>query len=230
MINKYNKFNSIEELMDFTKDIIGKKFKDLDVEDRLANPRNKGRLGHIVETGFYGYPNNSRAVADFDEIGVELKVSGFLDKPRAGRVPKERISLSLINYYDIINEEFEFSNVLFKNEKILMIWYEYEKGKEYGEFEIKDFQLYDMSQDMETIKADWERIRNKIRDGGAHLLSEGDSEILGACTKSSNSSIRRDQPNSIEPAKPRAYSLRHAYLKKIFKQHQLEKIEHQQFK
>ena len=31
MIDKYNKFNSIEELMDFTKNILGLKFKDIDV-------------------------------------------------------------------------------------------------------------------------------------------------------------------------------------------------------
>jgi len=216
--DKYNKFDSIEELLEFTKDIVGKKFKDLDVEDKLLNPRNKGRLGEIVETGFYGYPNNSRAIADFDSIGVELKVSGFVTKPKAGRVPKERISLSMINYMNIINEEFEFSRVLFKNEKILIIWYEYEKGKPYSEFEIKDFQLYDMSKDIETIKKDFEMIRDKVRAGKAHELSEGESEILGACTKASTSIQRRAQPNSIEPAKPRAFSLRHAYIKKIFKE------------
>ena len=40
---------------------------------------------------------------------------------------KERISLTQINFNDIINEQFELSRVISKNRKILFIWYEYKK-------------------------------------------------------------------------------------------------------
>jgi DNA mismatch repair protein MutH len=52
----------------------------------------------------------------------------------------------------------------------------------------------------------------KIRRGEAHLLSEGDTYYLGACTKAKNSSVVRDQPMSRLPAKPRAFSLKQTYL------------------
>ncbi|WP_409200031.1 MutH/Sau3AI family endonuclease [Methanobrevibacter sp. DSM 116169] len=210
-----NRFDSIDELLDFTKNIKGKKFKDIDINNKLANSKNKGRLGEIVETGFYGYPNNNRAEADFDNLGVELKVSGYTINSK-GKVAKERISLSMIDYHEIINEDFEFSKLIFKNKKILIIWYHYERDKPYSEYEITDYQLYDMSKDLEIIKNDFEQIKGKVVDGDAHLISEGDTELLGACTKSSTSKVRRTQPNSSEPAKPRAFSLKHSYIKKIF--------------
>ena len=47
----------------------------------------------------------------------------------------------------IINEEFEFSKLLFKNKKILIIWYKYEENINYAYMEIIDYQLYDLSQD-----------------------------------------------------------------------------------
>jgi DNA mismatch repair protein MutH len=49
----------------------------------------------------------------------------------------------------------------------------------------------------------------------AHEISEGDTLYLGACTKSSDSTVRVAQPNSKEPAKPRAFSLKTSYLKVI---------------
>ena len=54
------KFNSIDELLDYTKDIVGKTFYEIDSENLLENTtnlnRNKGILGHVVESGFYKYP------------------------------------------------------------------------------------------------------------------------------------------------------------------------------
>ncbi len=55
----------------------------------------------------------------------------------------------------IINEEFEFSKLLFKNKKILIIWYKYEENTNYADMEIIDYQLYDLSQDEEIIKNDF---------------------------------------------------------------------------
>lgn len=143
----------------------------------------KGRLGKVVETGFYGYALNSRAEADFSDLGIELKVSGF-NKLRDGSwSAKERISLSMIHYNSIINEEYEFSKLISKNRKLLIIWYEYIKGVPYADFVIQDFQLYDMSKDEAIIQNDFYINKQKVLDGLAHELSERDSAILGAATK-----------------------------------------------
>lgn len=210
------KFNTIEELLRYTEAIKGKTFKEIDSEHLLDNTtnlkRNKGILGHVVESGFYKYPINSNPQADFDKIGVELKVTGYKKNKKGEKSAKERVSLSKIDFNKIINEEYEYSKLIYKNKKILFIWYFYEKGKDIGDFLITDYQLYDMAKDEETIKNDFYIIKQKVKDGRAHELSESDTSYLGACTKARTSADRTTQPNSTIPAKPRAYSLKNSYM------------------
>ena len=210
------KFNTIEELLHYTEAIKGRTFKEIDSEHLLENTtnlkRNKGILGHVVESGFYKYPINSNPQADFDKIGVELKVTGYKKNKKGKKSAKERVSLSKIDFNKIVNEEYEYSKLIYKNKKILFIWYFYEKGKDIGDFLITDYQLYDMSQDEETIKNDFYIIKQKVKDGRAHELSESDTSYLGACTKARTSKDRTTQPNSTIPAKPRAYSLKNSYM------------------
>lgn len=74
------------------------------------------------------------------------------------------------------------------------------------------------AQDALQIKNDWEYIVAKIRRGEAHLLSEGETFYLGACTKAADSSVTRQQPYSDIPAKPRAFSLKQKYLNFILQE------------
>ena len=213
------KFNTIEELLHYTEAIKGKTFKEIDSKHLLENTtnlkRNKGILGHVVESGFYKYPINSNPQADFDKIGVELKVTGYKKNKKGEKSAKERVSLSKIDFNKIVNEDYEYSKLIYKNKKILFIWYFYEKGKDIGDFLITDYQLYDMGQDEETIKNDFYIIKQKVKDGRAHELSESDTSYLGACTKARTSKDRTTQPNSTIPAKPRAYSLKNSYMSGI---------------
>lgn len=117
----------------------------------------------------------------------------------------------------IINEEFEFSKLLFKNKKILIIWYRYEENINYADMEIIDYQLYDLSQDEEIIKNDFYIIKNMVTKGEAHNISEGQTAYLGACTKASTSADRTPQPNNIKQAKPRAFCLKNSYMTGIFR-------------
>ena len=174
--------------------------------------REKGILGHLVETGFYNYPINSNSQADFEELDVELKVTGYVKNKNGSLRAKERLVLSKINFNEIINETFETSHVLGKCEKMLIIWYEYDKNKEEKDFLITDYQLYDMSKDREIFTNDFEIIKGKVLDGKAHELSEGDTSYLGACTKARTSDDRTTQPFSDILPKPRAYSLKNAYM------------------
>lgn len=208
-------FKSEFELLEFTKGLIGKKFKDLDNFNILSNDKlNKGKgiLGQLVETGFFGYESNNSPEADFKELGIELKVTGFLRRKNGNIVAKERLVLSKIDFFKIIKESFEFSKFIFKNKKILIVWYEYDKNLQYTEMEIKKIQLYDMSDDMYFIERDYNIIKQKILKGEAHLISEGDTDLIGACTKAADSSVMTDQPKSSTRAKPRAYSLKQSYL------------------
>lgn len=209
------KFKTEQELLNFTKGIIGKTFNEIDKENLLATKKkDKGILGKVVETGFYGYELNNNAEADFAELGIELKVAGFKKNKNDTISAKERLVLSKIDYCTMINEKFEFSKLLFKNKKLLIIWYEYDYNKKnnLGEFEIKYFQLYDMGIDEEVFKNDFNIIKDKVLNGEAHLLSEGDTSYLGACTKGAKGTDTTKQPKSTILAKPRAYSLKNGYM------------------
>ena len=214
------KFKTEEELLNYTSKIKGKTFKEIDSEGLLETTslnRRKGILGQIVETGFYKYPLNNDSKADFEELGIELKVSGYIRNKNGSLRAKERLILSKINFNEIINETFESSHVLGKCEKMLIIWYEYDKQKEAKDFIITDYQLYNMNHDKKIFENDFEIIKGKVLDGKAHELSEGDTSYLGACTKARTSADRTTQPFSNVLPKPRAFSLKNAYMTAILK-------------
>ena len=215
------KFKTEAELLEYTSNIIGKTFKEIDSENLLEGAsltKAKGLLGHIVETGFYKYPRNSDSRADFEELDIELKVTGYV-KNKNGRLrTKERLVLSKIDYNKIINETFENSHVLGKCKKMLIIWYEYDQSKEAKDFVITKYQLYDMTKDFKIFSNDFEIIKGKVLDGKAHELSEGDTSYLGACTKARTSADRTSQPFSDILSKPRAYSLKNAYMTGILRE------------
>lgn len=215
------KFKTEDELIEFTSTIVGKTFEEIDSEHLLDNTtltRQKGLLGHVVETGFYKYPINSDSKADFEELDIELKVTGYIKNKNGTLRAKERLVLSKIDYNQIVNETFETSHVLGKCRKMLIIWYEYERDKEPRDFLITNYQLYDMEIDTEIFKNDFEIIKGKVLNGKAHELSEGDTSYLGACTKARTSNDRTSQPFSEIMSKPRAYSLKNAYMTGILRE------------
>lgn len=212
-------FESIEELLEKTKGLIGKTFGEIDKQGLLRTMKNdKGLLGKVVETGFYGYPLNNSAQADFANLGVELKVSGFRTLQKGDWSAKERISLSQIHYEKIVNEEFDFSSVITKSRKLLFVWYEYIKGVDKKDFVIRDFQLYDLTKVEPIIRNDYKMIQDKVKAGLAHKLSEGDSVILGAATKGAAGQTQ-DQPCSPIKAPTRAFSLKNSFIRGVLLEH-----------
>lgn len=223
------KFNTEKELLDYTSSIIGKTFKELDTLDLLSNPnmkRDKGLLGKIIETGFYNYPLNNDSKADFSNLGIELKTTGFIRNKNNTLSAKERLSLSMIDYKSIIHEEYEFSKLLFKNKKLLIIWYEFTKENKNnkGNFVIHSYQLYDMSLDEDIFRNDFNIIKNKVKAGLAHTLSEGDTSYLGAATKGNGQT--KEQPKSNIPARARAFSLKQSYMTGVLRNLEMPKIPH----
>lgn len=77
------------------------------------------------------------------------------------------------------------------------------------------------AEDKVVIQQDWNNIRQKVLDGKAHELSEGDTFYLGACRKGSggeNEGLRK-QPYSVELAKSRAFSFKQGYVNKLIEGH-----------
>jgi hypothetical protein len=129
---------------------------------------------------------------------------------------KERLVLNIINYIEVVNQKFEESDFWKKNANILLIFYLHQAGYDILDYLIKLVDEWNFpNTDLEIIKKDWELIKQKIADGKAHELSEGDTFYLGACTKGANANSTRKQPFNDFPAKQRAYSLKQGYVNHI---------------
>ena len=176
----------------------------------------KGNFGQVLEKFYFGYEPNSTAEADFAQIGMELKSSPLKLLKNNEYRSKERLVLNIINYLNVVNQNFENSDFIKKNASILLIFYLHQAGYDILDLIIKLVDEWSFpSTDLEIIKKDWETITKKIADGKAHELSEGDTFYLGACTKGANASSVRKQPFSEIPAKQRAYSFKQGYVNHI---------------
>ena len=176
----------------------------------------KGNLGQVLEKFYFGYEPNSIAEADFAQIGMELKSSPLKQLKNDEFRSKERLVLNIINYVNVVNQNFENSDFFKKNASILLIFYLHQAGFDILDYLIKLVDEWSFpSTDLEIIKKDWELITKKIADGKAHELSEGDTFYLGACTKGANALSVRKQPFSEIPAKQRAYSFKQGYVNHI---------------
>lgn len=183
------------------------------VRDR-ANYGHKGEFGNLVERLIFGINPNPYDRPDLEEAGVEIKTAPLRDRPKAGRVPKERLVLGKIDYSAIITEKFDKSKFWSKNACLLILFYLWEKGLDPYQYEFLKSILHEFEdEDLRIIRKDWERIRQKVLDGLAHEISEGDTLYLGACTKGADSTERVSQPRSKTLAKPRAFSLKTSYIR-----------------
>ncbi|MDE8193675.1 Sau3AI family type II restriction endonuclease [Erysipelothrix rhusiopathiae] len=234
------KYTTVLAINNRAKELVGMRFVDLDRYDRLLNTKNKGKLGHIVEESGYDYIINNSQKADFEEAGVELKVTPFkVLKNKKNISAKERCVLTMVNYMNDHEVKFYESHCYDKLKKIQFIFYEDSKELAVEDLKIDGQYLFDFEQiseaDKEVIINDYSIIQDKIKKGDAHLISESDTFYLSACTKGETSKDRCPQVNSTEQAKPRAYSLKNSYMTellrtKVFNQEEYESILNNDYK
>ncbi|PQA92811.1 DNA mismatch repair protein MutH [Chryseobacterium piscicola] len=204
-------------VIEYAKKLKGKSLRQICNPNILEHSYSgKGNFGQVLEKFYFGYEPNSTAEADFAQIGMELKSSPLKQLKNNEYRSKERLVLNIINYLNVVNQNFENSDFIKKNASILLIFYLHQAGYDILDLIIKLVDEWSFpSTDLEIIKKDWETITKKIADGKAHELSEGDTFYLGACTKGANALSVRKQPFSEIPAKQRAYSFKQGYVNHI---------------
>ena len=73
------RFNSESELMVFSKKLEGQRFSEICASigklDENHRKHTKGVAAKVVETEYFGIPSNSSEKPDFEDLGIELKVS-----------------------------------------------------------------------------------------------------------------------------------------------------------
>ncbi|WP_214708259.1 MULTISPECIES: Sau3AI family type II restriction endonuclease [unclassified Exiguobacterium] len=214
------RYETIQELMDKAREAEGKTFGEIDTTGRIKNVRSKGSLGHIIEESHFGYQINSDARPDFEELGIELKVTPFKKNKNGTYSSKERLVLNMIDYHNEHEYSFETSSFLSKATSMLIMLYQYEPNIPIDDYRIYKAFLNEFSEeDLDVMRQDWETIVAKIKRGEAHLISEADTMYLSACTKGANGSVVRSQPFSEQPAKPRAFSLKASYMSGLVRQY-----------
>lgn len=240
MNNLPYKRSSKESILQYAHRLKEKTFKEILLsdpnitdEDRALliayynNPRSKGSLGQLIEKHFFFYDINSKSEADFNEVGIELKVTPYTIKSNGSLRAKERLVLTIINYMkDYEEENFLKSHVYEKCALMLLVYYLYEPNKERLDYLINYIKLFQFpEEDLEIIKNDYKIIINKIKNGKAEEISEGDTNYLGACTKGANANSLREQPFSNEKAMQRAFCLKNSYMSYIINHYIINKTE-----
>lgn len=212
------KYTTKEAILKRGQEAIGIPLKYIDKTGRIST--GKGAVGSIIEESWFGYSINGESEPDFPEAGVELKVTPYVRNPRGDIRAKERLVCNIINYMEEYDKTFNTSSFWHKCKTMLLMSYEHKKDIPKGEFKIDKAVLFSFPiEDIVIIERDWNIIMKKVCDGQAHLISEGDTMYLAACTKGANSSSVRKQPFSDIPAKQRAYSLKASYMTQILNQY-----------
>lgn len=212
----YN-LNDKQSIIDYAKLLKGKTLRETCNKEILEhNYTGKGNFGQILEKFYFLYEPNSVSEPDFAIAGLELKSSPLKQLSNNDYRSKERLVLNIINYLEVVNQDFETSSFYKKNANILLVFYLHQAGYDILDYLIKLVDEWSFpSTDLEIIRKDWELIKKKIADGKAHELSEGDTFYLGACTKGANAETTRKQPFSDIPAKQRAFSFKQGYVNHI---------------
>lgn len=208
------KYTTKEAILKRAQEAIGIPLKDIDKTGRLST--GKGAIGTVIEESWYGYSPNGESEPDFSEAVVELKVTPYIKGKKGDIRAKERLVCNIINYMEEYDKTFKTSAFWHKCETMLLMSYEHLKDVPKGEYKIDKAVLFSFpEEDLCIIENDWKIIIDKIRNGQAHLISEGDTMYLAACTKGATAASVRKQPFSDIPAKQRAYSLKSSYMTQV---------------
>lgn len=216
----YNK----EEIQTISKSVLGKSVNDILKDEHIIinnKEKNKGGLGQLVEKYLFGIENNNNSEPDFMPAGIELKLTPYKKISKGQLSAKERLTLNIIDFKEEYKNEFKTSHFWFKNNKIQLLWYLWEKGKDKKDLIITNEKLLELenSDDLKQIEEDWNYIIQKIKEGKAHEISEADTMYLGACTKGTNSLSLREQPFNYIPAMQRAFCFRSSYMTQLVRKY-----------
>lgn len=206
----------LPSVLSYAKQLEGKSLSQVvEEEDKNNYYGGKGGLGNKVEELFFFIKNNSDALPDLQELGLEIKTTP-IQHTKNGLRSKERLVFNIINFNEEYKNTFKTSTFWQKNKLLLLLFYIYENERPDIDYVFEIIRTWQFpATDLKIIKDDWEKIIAKIKEGRAHEISEGDTLYLGACTKGANKDSVRTQPFSPEKAKQRAFSLKSKYLNYI---------------
>lgn len=220
---------SVEEILERVRSLKGRFLREVLPSDVIIDKRNKGSVGNLIEHYGFGIENNSIAGPDFVKSEIELKVLP-LKKTSKGLIIKERTKVCSINYKSLPLESWSSSHARLKLRSILFIFYIHEDDA--LDSLIKDYFLFEIGTDEGALRADWEKTVSFVRQGKAHLLSEGLTNYLAPSRSGLGGLDSEGRPRDLVPqfedveplALRRAFSLKPYYTTSIFQERVLKKV------
>ena len=203
-------------IFEYSKGILEKTLREF-VWEGYQSKKGKGGLGQMVENIYFFLETNSNPASDFSEAGLELKCTPLKKSKQDDYLIKERLVCNMINYCEAVDEDFEHSHFYQKCQLMLLLFYLHQTHCDNLDLEFIFSVLWKLPEkDLLIIRHDYEVIIEKIKQGKAHELSEGDTMYLGACRKGQKGDSLMKQPNNPGVDAPRrAFSLKMAYMRTI---------------
>ena len=128
-------FKDEKELLSYAKEIEGLRISDLgekvDRMDLIHRKHTKGLVAQLVEKEYFGIPTNSSERPDFQDLGIELKVSPLkLVKTTGWYNAKDRNVIKMVDYFDVLeNEDWKDSKLIHKLSRVLFVLYVHDKER-----------------------------------------------------------------------------------------------------
>lgn len=202
--------------------IAGKSFAQLAAELEIEVPpdltRSKGWVGQLVERAL-GATASSRAVPDFDTLGVELKT---LPVDVRG-APCESTFVCTIDLTEIGDAEWEHSRAYKKLARVLWVVVQGDRDVPLGERRIGSSLLWSPSaEEQADLRFDWEELAGRIGRGQIDTITGHLGKYLQVRPKAANARARRritDADGVRVDTLPRGFYLRPAFTARILREH-----------
>ena len=167
------------ELLAFARKLEGKKFSEISESigklDENHRKHTKGVAAKVIETGYFEIPSNSSEHPDFEELGIELKVSPLRYLPKLDiYTTKERNVIKMVDYNDLAdNNDWKLNKVAKKLNRILFVLYVHDNEANAWDWKVvKTFLWSPNEAESQALQADYDIMRSKVL-AGEHLR-EGD--------------------------------------------------------
>jgi DNA mismatch repair endonuclease MutH len=230
--------NSVESISGHAKAMSKRTLCELMTEigrNDLLSKVNKGAPGHSIQAWFGVRHDDNRPEPDLpnavnDEgvrTGLEIKAVPLkLSKKGKGLTVKERTVIGMIDYFSLLKEKWTNSHARQKLACVLFVYYSYNKNS-WQDSKVEHVEVWNLrGPDEGIMNLDWDAVRRMVDEGKAHELTEKLAKVLSPCTKGVDSAQRVPQPKNPEiPAKPRAFSLKAAFLRQRWLLHKKKTFE-----
>ena len=207
---------SASSIFEYSTGLLEKTLRDF-VWEGYTPKKGKGGLGQMVENIYFFLETNTNSSSDFSEAGMELKCTPLKKSKQDDYLIKERLVCNMINYNEVVKEDFDHSHFYMKCQLMLLLFYLHQSNCNNLDLEFIFSVLWKLPEkDLLIIRHDYDVIIEKIKQGKAHELSEGDTMYLGACRKGQKGDSLMKQPNNPNVDAPRrAFSLKMAYMRTV---------------